>query len=426
MSTLRAEPEPPPGRRRWPFVVAGLAVVLLGLAAGRRLQQRAEGGSAETISDAAREITVIRPEAAGTSVVTLPATLHANQATDLYPRVDGFVKAWTAEIGSRVKAGQLLAEIDTPELDQEVSRAEAQAKQAAADLEQAKAELEEAKSDVTLAEANVVRADANLEFAASQADRFRKLVKTRAVSGEDYERTTSDRDARAADARATRADLARRKTALGTRQAAILSREATLSNQQANVRRLRELQGFKRILAPFDGVVAKRSAEVGLLVTAGSTANPRPLFRVVQADVLRVQLPMPQAFAAQVRAGDSAGVLVPEHPGRAFPARVARTAGEIDPATRTVLVELELPNREGVLLPGTYAQVKIDARRSDQAWIVPTSAVQMRPEGPRVAVVSNGEVRMQAVELGRDHGNQVEVLKGLTGREELVANPSDQ
>jgi RND family efflux transporter MFP subunit len=370
-------------------------------------------------------VDLIRPEAAGTAEVTLPATIQANQATDLYPRVDGFVKAWTAEIGNRVTAGQLLAEIDTPELDQEVARAEAQVKQATADIEQAKAELQEARSEVALAEANVGRAKANLEFADGQTDRIRRLVGTRAASREEYDRTSSDRDARAADAHASQADLARRKTALGTRQATIRSKEATLANQQANVRRLRELQGFKRIIAPFDGGVARRNAEVGLLVTAGTMANARPLFRVVQTDVLRVQLAMPQAFAALVRTGDRADVIVPEYPGRAFPARVARTSGEIDPTTRTVLVELELPNRDGILLPGTYAQVKIDARRSDKAWYVPTSAVQLRPEGARVAVVHQGEVRLQRVELGRDHGKKVEVLGGLTGREDLVANPTD-
>jgi RND family efflux transporter MFP subunit len=136
-------------------------------------------------------------------------------------------------------------------------------------------------------------------------------------------------------------------------------------------------------------------------------------------------VPVPQAFAAGVRDGDRAGVSVPEHPGRAFPARVARTSGEIDPATRTVMVELELPNRDGALLPGTYAQVSIAGKRSDGALLVPTSAVLMRPEGPRVAVVRGGEVEMRQVGLGRDHGRKVEVLTGLTGREELVANPTD-
>jgi RND family efflux transporter MFP subunit len=425
MSALRAVPPSPPRPRRWPFAVAGLAILLLALAAVRRIQERGEGGSVESSDSAVREVQVIRPEAVGTQEVTLPATLHANQSTDLYPRVDGFVKAWTAEIGSRVRAGQLLAEIDTPELDQEVARAEAQVNQALADLEQAKAELEEARSEVALADANGMRARANLEFAAGQAERLRRLAGTRAASKEEYERTSSDRDARAADTRAAQADLARRKSALGTRQAAIVSKEATLANQRANVRRLHELQGFKRIIAPFDGLIARRNAEVGILVTAGTTANARPLFRVVQADVLRVQLPMPQAFAAQVRAGDRASVVVPEQPGRAFPARVARISGEIDPATRTVLVELELPNRDGALLAGTYAQVKIDGKRADRAWVVPTSAVLLRSDGAQVAVVSGGEVRMQKIELGRDHGNKVEVLGGLTGREELVANPTD-
>jgi multidrug efflux pump subunit AcrA (membrane-fusion protein) len=354
--------------------------------------------------------------------VTLPSTLQPAQATDLLPRVDGFVRAWKAEIGARVRAGQVLAEIDAPELDQEVLRAEAQAKQGEADLEQARAELDEAKAELTLAESNLERARANLDFASTQAHRNRRLLGTRSVSREDYDRTVSDMDARTAELRAGEADVKRRQTNLGTRAATIRSREATLATARANVRRLHELQGFKRILAPFDGGVSRREAEVGMRVSASAG---RPLYRVVQTDTLRVQLSVPQAFAALVRASDPASIKVPEQPGRAFPGRVARVAGEIETGSRTVLVELELPNPNGELLPGTYAQVTITGRRADGALLVPGSAVMMRPQGPHIAVVNSGTIRLAKVELGRDRGGQVEVLAGLTARDQIATNPSD-
>lgn len=427
MSVRRAEPPTRTDERRarWPFLAAGLAAALLAVAAARRIQERGEGGVETATEQPVRSVQVLQPSPARGTAVTLPATLQGDQATDLYPRVDGFVKTWKVDIGTRVRAGELLAEIDTPELDQEVERAVAQVKQARADLELARAEMEEAKAAVDLGKANLTRSQANLDFAAGQAQRDSRLVKAQAVSREDYERTTTDRDARAATVKADEADLKRRQSTLGTRAAAISSRAATLASQEANLRRLRELQGFKRIVAPFDGVVAKRNAEVGLLVAANSTANARPLFRVIQTDILRTRVPVPQAFAAQIRDGDEAVVSVPEYPRRKFTARVARSAGEIDPTTRTVLVELELPNRDGVLLPGTYAQVTINGKPPDGTVVIPTSAILLRPEGPRVAVVSGGEVRLRPVEVGRDHGTTVEVLTGLTGREELVANPTD-
>ncbi|HYT94082.1 MAG TPA: efflux RND transporter periplasmic adaptor subunit [Gemmataceae bacterium] len=428
MTVLRAAATPAESderRARWPFLAVGLAAALLAIAAARRIQERGEGGAETAAEEPVRSVRVLQPLPARGGAVTLPATLQGDQATDLYPRVDGFVKTWKVEIGTRVRAGQLLAEIDTPELDQEVERAVAQVKQAQADLELARAELEEAKAEVDLGKANLTRSEANLDFAAGQAQRDSRLVNVRAVSREDYEKTSTGRDARAADVKANEADLKKRQSTLVTRTAAIGSRAATLASQEATLRRLRELQGFKRIVAPFAGVIAKRNAEVGLLVSANSTANVRPLFRVVQTDVLRARVPVPQAFAAQIRDGDEAAVSVPEYPRKTFPARVARSAGEIDPATRTVLVELELPNREGVLLPGTYAQVTINGRPPDGTVLIPTSAVLLRSEGPQVAVVQGGAVRLRAVEVGRDHGTTIEVLTGLTGHEELVANPTD-
>jgi RND family efflux transporter MFP subunit len=429
MGALRAdegvEEQAGPGwGRTATFWAAGAVVVLLGLGAAWQIKARSEGGYETLPGEALPVVKLVRAEKAPGSEVSLPATLRADQATDLYPRVSGFVKSWKADIGARVKAGQLLAEIDTPELDQQVRQAEAQVTQAAADLAQSKAEWEEAKSEVVVGEANLIRAQANYVFAVSQIDRVRQVLKQGASTQEELDRTVSERDARSAERKAARSDLARRKTAVGTREAVTRSREASLATARANLKRLRELQAFQRIVAPFDGVVSVRNAEVGTLVSAGNASNPRPLFRVVQGDVLRAQLPVPQAYADGIREGDVAGVTVPERPGKTYRARVARTASEIDPGSRTVLVELELPNKAGELLPGTYAQVNVSGGAAKGAVLVPASAVLMRPEGPRVALVSGGQIHLRAVDLGRDHGSKTEILIGLSADEQVVVNPT--
>ena len=425
LNHLSRSESPPAGWRfrKGPILLSAALAGLLALGVVPRLTSQAE-----TVADStqmARRVHVTGPEWAAVGEVTLPATLLAHQWTDLYARVNGYVKGWKADIGTKVKAGELLAEIDTPELDQELQQAEAQLKQGEAELEQARAEQEEAQADVKLAEANLNRARANLEFAGSQQTRYRQLTGSGAASREEYESIVRDRDARKAEVDAAQADLNRRKTNLATRAAIIGSRAATVNSRRANVQRLQELQGFKQIVAPFDGVVARRHAEVGTLVSAGSGPNVRPLFSVGQPDVLRVQVPVPQTYAVGVREGDQAQVTIPEYPDRTFPARVARTANAVEPSSRTLLVELELPNTDGALLIGAYAQVKLQAKRTDAGLLVPAHTLVMRTDGPHVAAVSGDRVRLQKVRLGRDYGAKVEVVAGLSGGEALVVNPSD-
>jgi RND family efflux transporter MFP subunit len=409
--------------------VAWLGVFLAVLGTGAFFLYQNASESAEVLSHSqvpVREVNVAVPERASTAEIILPATIQAYQATDLFARANGFLKAWHFDIGAPVKMGQVLAEIETPELEQELAQSVALLKQGQAEHQQAIAELEEAKAEVALAEANVVKAKANVDFAISQAKRYETLVNSQTVAREEYETAVRERDARNADLQSTKAELARRKANLSTRQAIIESREAIVGNREANVQRLRELTGFQKVVAPFDGIVTRRTAEVGMLVSAGSNSGTHPLFSVAQVDILRVQAAVPQSSAMGIKPGDQAHVTIPEKPGQVLIAKVARTAGAVDPTSRSLLVEVELPNPETLLLPGLYAQIRFQSRQEQASWVVQAKALLMRSNGPHVAIVtSDGTLRTQKVGLGRDFGAAVEVLVGLNGGERLVVNPSE-
>lgn len=412
-----------PGGLTW----LGVLVALLVTGAYFRLQSSSESAAPNAQSDAEdRQVNVLKPERAATGAITVPATIQAYQATDLFARASGFLKAWHFDIGATVKAGQVLAEIETPELDQELAQAMALLKQGQAEHQQAIAELEEAKADVALAEANIVKAKANVEFSVSQTQRSQTLVHARAVAREEHENVVRERNVRNAVLESATAELTRRKSNLSTRQAIIKSRAAVVDNRAANVHRLRDLTGFQKIVAPFDGIVTRRHAELGMLVTAGSNTGTRPLFSVAQIEILRVQALVPQSSALGIRPGDLAQVTIPEQPGRTFTAKVARTAGAVEPTSRSLVVEVELPNRDSSLLPGVYAQVRFQSRPAQANWVIPAKTLLMRSNGPHVVIVAaDGLAQVQKVTLGRDFGASVEVLVGLNGDERLVVNPSD-
>jgi RND family efflux transporter MFP subunit len=421
------EPAAPSRPRRWLgkllLGVGLLALTGLGIS---RWQHSASANALESseVQSAARRVHVTRANRLATGEVTLPGNLMAYQGTEVFARVNGYVTAWKVDLGARVKAGELLAEIDTPELDQELAQARATLVQGEAELVQARAELEEARADARLSEANLGRARANFDFAVTQRARQERLLNNRAGSKEDYDSTFRDQETRGAEVEAAAADLKRRETALQTRKAAIDSREAAVKSRWANVARLEDLQRFKQVVAPFDALVTRRFAEVGMLVSAGSTSGTRPLYSLAQDHKLRVQVAVPQANVAQARVGHEAAVRVPEHPASTFPATVARTASAIDPATRTLLVELELDNTDRQLVPGAYAQVSLRGR-GNSAWLIPVSTLLMRNDGPYVALAEGGALRLVKVRLGRDYGSKVEALAGVTGGETLVVNPAD-
>jgi RND family efflux transporter MFP subunit len=324
--------------------------------------------SRETRDTAITTVAVTKPSRGTASEdISLPGTVQAYTDAAIYARTSGYLKKRYADIGSRVKTGQVLAEIDTPEIDQQ---------------------LMQARADLATAEAN-----ANL--AKLTADRYQELIKTDSVSRQDLDNAT------------------------GTYEA----RKAAVSSAAANVKRLEELQKFKTIYAPFDGVITARNTDIGALIGSGATA--KELFHVASMDRLRIFVSVPQMYARSARADTPADITVQELPGQKFPGRVARTAQAIDPNSRTLLVEIDLDNPHGRILPGSFAQVHLKLPTSETTFRLPVNTLIFRSEGLRVATVKDGVVTLVPVTLGRDFGSSVEVVSGLTGAEAVVVNPSD-
>lgn len=360
------------------------------------------------------------------SQLTLPANVDAYQTTSLYSRVSGYLSKWHFDIGDSVQKGQALAEIDTPEADQELGQARASLVQGKADLAMAQAELLESQAKLKQGKAEIARAKANLGFALSVLKRNEQLSESKVISAQDLDENRRDGEMRQAEMESAEAQYTTLEATVATAQAKIESRQATVASLEANVRRLEEHQEFKTIRAPFDGVVTRRRAEVGMLVAAGNASSSQELFAVAQADRLRIRVNVPQAMTRSIEIGQKAQVLVPELPNQPLTAAVTRTAQAVDPTSRTLGVELELANEDHRLLPGTYAQVVLSLRKPEGVCTVPAGVLTSRPEGMKVGVLdSQNVVHLRDVKLGRDYGTSVEVLSGLTGSERLVANPPD-
>jgi RND family efflux transporter MFP subunit len=327
--------------------------------------------AAETELHAKQYVTTISPKAGGGGLpLTLPGTLQGINEATVYARTNGYILRWTKDIGSSVKKGELLAEIATPEVDQELSQAVAAQQQAASSENLAK----------------------------STAERWKSLRDKDAVTQQD----------------------------LDERQSTYIQAQANLASAQANTARLRNLQNFNRVVAPFDGVLTSRNIDVGDLVDAGNGGVGRALFTVAQIDPLRLYVFVPQAYAQQVKAGDEVTVSMAEHQGGEYKGTIARTARAIDTGTRTMQVEIRVPNPKDALIAGAYVQVTLPIRQDGSALIVPTNVLLFRPDGPRVATVDGGgHVRLSTVKLGTDFGSSVAVLSGLKADDRIVLNPAD-
>jgi RND family efflux transporter MFP subunit len=299
--------------------------------------------------------------------VSLPGTVQPYTDAAIFARTTGYLKKRYADIGSRVKSGQVLAEIDTPEIDQQ--------------LMQARADL--------------ATAQANEKLAKTTADRYEDLIKTDSVSRQDLDNATGSYEAK----------------------------QAATASADANMKRLLELEKFKTIYAPFDGVITARNTDIGALIGSGS--NAKELFHIASMDRVRIFVNVPQLYARAARLETAADIEVQELPGRKFTGRVSRTAQAIDPESRTLLVEIDLDNPKGEILPGSFAQVHLKLPTDATTFRLPVNTLIFRSEGLRVAVVKNGTVKLVPITLGRDFGSTVEVVAGLTGTESVVVNPPD-
>jgi len=357
-------------RTRW---VAAVVLVLLALGAGRTLLWRA--ANARTLQSQVEQAsqqyvkTTLPKAGAGTQTLLLPGTLQGVMQAPISARASGYLKRWTKDIGSHVERGELLAEIETPEIDQQLTQADAARAQAAA----------------------------SLALARSTVARWEALRSKDVVSQQE----------------------------LDERRSAVTQQQANLAAADANVQRLKQLEGFKRVLAPFAGIVTRRNVDVGDLIDAGSGSGGRALFLLSQTDPLRVYVNVPQAYSQRVRPGMPVQVTQAELRGRTFAGKVARTAGAIDAGTRTMQIEVALANPGGVLLPGAYVQVALALAHS-QTLTVPNNVLLFRREGTLVALLDDAHhVRLRKVTLGRNFGQAVEVLDGLSASDRLVLNPPD-
>ena len=339
------------------------------------------------------EVITVGPSSTNTAL-SLPGSMQAITEAPILARADGFLQHRFVDIGDRVHAGQLLARIEAPELDEQVRQAEANVQQAEAGLEQALANLKQGRSD--------------LELARVMAERWANLMKTDSVSAQ-------ENDQMQAQQRSKIANVESLEKAVNVQRSAIAAAEA-------NVERLKSMQSYRFVTAPFDGVITLRNVDDGALVNSGNTL----LFRIAQTNVLRTYLNVPQDDATSVHTGQAATLTVSNLPGREFTGRVARTANALDPSTRTLLVEVQVPNSAGALLPGMYAQVELTSPRAHPPLLIPSDALVLRSDGTQVAVVGpDHHVHVQKIEVGRDYGDRLEVLNGLHDGDSIIANPGD-
>jgi multidrug efflux system membrane fusion protein len=375
---VHPEIDRPPDRGAAPAgrasILVGAALLVLltaGVVTFLNRKSEADALAKETEVVSVPTVAVIQPKVeSGNDELVLPGNLLAYIESPIFARTNGYLLRWNKDIGSKVQKGELLASIDTPEVDQELS--------------QARASREQIKAALALAKIS--------------SDRWTNLRKTDSVSQQEADQQTS-----------------------GYQQA-----QANLAAADANVRRLEELESFKSVYAPFSGVLTRRNVDPGALINSGAGATGRELFDIARVDPLRVYISVPQAYAPSMKVGTKAVVTLQEFPGQKFIGTVVRTADAIDPATRTLNTEVDVPNRDGKLLPGSFGQVHFATGSVVPRITIPVNAMLFRAQGPQVAVVDkDGIVHLRAINIGRDFGATLEILGGIDVNDQMIINPSD-
>jgi RND family efflux transporter MFP subunit len=350
------------------FFCAGFAVLIF---SGIRSRLEAKKGLEEKVkSSAIARVEVTHPKAASTAQeIDLPGTTEAFTEAPIYARTSGYLKRWFFDIGARVTRGQLLAEIETPELDQQ---------------------LQQAENDLRTAQAN-------LYLARVTAERWVTLLNRAVVSRQETDQAVSDFNAK----------------------------RATVDAAEANVRRLQQLQEFERVYAPFDGVITARNTDIGALIQNGDNTGPKELFHLAAIDKLRVYISVPEVYQTAVKTGETVTLTLDAFPGETFTGTIVRNSHSIDLTSRTLNVEVDVDNPTGRLLPGAYAFVHLKLPATAGAVTIPTNALLFRAEGLRVAVVRRGEVKLVPITIGHDYGSTVEATSNLTANDAVILDPSD-
>jgi RND family efflux transporter MFP subunit len=372
--TLSAVPGKQPPLSRWVVIAAVLVFLVIAalIAEGIRSRLHAE----KTLASAAVEqdvlsVAVTTPsQGAAAQEITLPANTQAFIDTPIYARTSGYLRKWYADIGTRVHAGELLAVIETPELDEQVRQAESE----------------------------VATAQANLQIADITAARWTKLLAKNAVSKQETDQASSD----------------------------LKARQSALSAAESNVKRLQQLQGFEKIYAPFDGVITARNIDIGSLIQAGDSNSPQAeLFHMAANDKLRLFVPVPEVYANAVKNGSRITVTSDALPNQKFVGTIVRNSDAIDLSSRTLNVEVDVLNSDHKLLPGQYAFIHLPIPAAASSMTLPANALLFRAEGLRVGVVRDGVARLVPIEIGHDYGAKVEVIAGLTSQDQVILNPPD-
>jgi multidrug efflux system membrane fusion protein len=375
---IQPPPEVPPAPPGKAMMIVGVLLLVLLIAGALTLWDhvtRERALAKETERETVPTVAVVYPQSEKPDEdLVLPGSLQAYEESPIYARTNGYLVRWYKDIGSRVEKGELLAKIDTPEVDQELNQTRAARLQILAQMDLAKI----------------------------SADRWENLLKTDSVSAQEADQYES-----------------------GYKQS-----QANLAAADANVRRLEQLEGFKDVFAPFSGVLTRRNVDPGALINAGAGvgtgAAGRELFDVARVDPLRVYTSVPQAYAPFIKVGAKTTVTLQEFPGEKFFGKVVRTAESIDPTTRTLLTEVDVPNKDARLLPGSFGQVHFAVGSGVNKVTIPVNAMLFRAEGPRVAVVgSGGKVQLRPINIGRDYGATLEVLGGVSPTDQVVINPAD-
>jgi len=373
----QSAPLPDPRRARWLSLVVAVAAVLLGIVVYSGIHERAEAQrrlGVATERAAITTVNVVHPQlAAASQEIVLPGYTQPFSDTPIYARTDGYLKRWYFDIGARVQKGQLLAEIDTPEIDQQ--------------LDQARAELKTAQ--------------ANEQLAAITAARWQNLLKTNSVSKQETDQAVSD----------------------------LSAKQATVDSMTANVHRLEQLQSFEQVYAPFSGVVTARNTDIGALINAGAGGQPQELFHMAAVDRLRVYVALPEVDLRAAQDGAKATLTLDEFPGQTFEGIIVRNSDSINLASRTLNVEVDVNNPGDRIKTGAYAFVHLklpdNSSHAAESLVIPANTLLFRSEGLRVGVVRDNQAQLVPITIGRDYGSSVEVVAGLNPTDQIIVNPSD-
>jgi RND family efflux transporter MFP subunit len=361
-------------RPRKPWIVLGIALIAVAAVFGWGVWSRVRARTAlnsETAQVARPAVSVVSPKrTASAQEIVLPGNVQPFITSPIYARTNGYLRKWYFDIGAHVKQGQLLAVIETPEVDQQ--------------LEQSLSNLNTAKANLALAE--------------TTKNRYQGLVKDNAVSQQDVD------------------------NAVGTFNA----NKATVEANQANVKQLQALQSFEKIYAPFDGVITARNTDIGDLINSGSSGGVKTdLFHIAQPGTLRVYVNVPEEYSQGVKTGMTADLSLAEFPGRKFQGKLVRTSDAINMTTRTLLIEIDVDNPAGTLLTGSYAEVHLAVPAQASTYLLPVNTLIFRSEGLRVGIVKDGKVVLTAVTPGHDFGNEIEIVAGLKPDDQVIINPPD-